>query len=524
MCWRTYDFFYIIPNSNFLKMVIHTRLVIGGTDYSDSLNINIERSIGEYNATSNFNITFKNISGKYDNTFNLNDEVVVYADKDSSPATTKIFTGIIENINYTGSNINEKITLVGRDYGAVLQDMTIQPVIYANRDVGEIAKVIISNNSENIVTTNNVDTATGTTIDKIGFNHKNIFDALKELATLADFYFYVDADKDVNFIAKDSISSGLTFDNTNVTYANFTKDDSEIFNKVWVYGGRILTGASETGGIGAGSVINLTDKPHNSRVFVDSVLQQPGGVIGMDNPEYKEDLKYVVDFNQKDIVFVSGLAAGDNIPASGASNIQVDYERNTPILSFREDATSITTYGPKTKIISDDIIKDYSAATDRAKSYLAENKDPKIQGKIKVHNVINVIPGNTAIVNIPFQNINSQTYMILNVKYSFNSANNLSNQVLELTLNKKIADFTDIMKEQILRMRNVEAGPLEGNFSRLESTTGSVDVQSHYEVWGMNIGSNFVFHSAKHGLIQDSNSRIGYSDAGSVLNYSGGDF
>ena len=505
-------------------MVIYTKLTIGGVEYSDSKDISIDRSIGQFNATSNFTIKFNNYSGKYDDTFSLNDEVIIYADLDSSPATTKIFTGVIEKLDYQGNNNNETLKLLGRDYGAVLQDMTIQPVVYENRDVGEIAKVVVSNNAEGVVTTVNMDTTTGTTVDKIGFNHKNIFDALKELADLAGYYFYVDADKDVHFLVKDSISSGLTFDNTNVTNASFTTDDSEIFNKVWVYGGRILTGNRDVGGIGAGSVFTLTDKPHNSRVFVDDVLQQPGGVFGMDNPEFETDLKYVVDFNSKNIVFVSGLSAGDNIPASGAANISVDYERNTPILSFKEDSTSIAAYGPKTKVISDDIIKDYSAATDRATAYLSENKDPKIQGKIKVHNVLDVTPGNTAIVNIPFHNISNQTYMILNANYSFNSTNNQANKVLQLTLNKKVADFTDTMKDQILRLRNVEAGPLEGTLTRLETSTDTVDAQVHYDVWGQNIGSNFVFHSAKHGLIQNSDSRIGYSDAGSVLFTSGGDF
>jgi len=505
-------------------MVIYTKLMIGGTEYSDSLNINIERSIGDYNATSNFTIDLKNIAGKYDDTFNLNDEVLVYADKDSSPATTKIFVGIVEDISYTGNNVDEKLVLKGRDYGAVLQDMTVQPIIFKNRDAGEIAKVIVETNSLGIVSTDGIDTASGTVITKIGFNHKNIFDALKELAELADFYFYVDADKDVHFEIKEGISSGLTFNNTNVTHANFNTNDSQIFNKIWVYGDRILTGATDVGGIGAGSEFKLTDKPHNSRVFVDSTLQETGGVIGMDDPLNTSGLKYVVDFNEKNIVFVSGLAAGDNIPASGTSNVQVDYERSSPILKFTQDGDSIEAYGPKTKVISDTSIKDYSAANDKAVSYLADHKNPIIQGKIRVHNVIDVTPGNTCVVDIPFHSINNQTYSILNVDYKFNSTNNLSNQVLDLTLNKKITDFTDTMKDQILRMRNVEAGPLEGTFTRLETYIGSVDVQSHYEVWGMNIGSNFVFHSAKHGLIQDYNSRIGYSDAGSILNYSGGDF
>jgi len=524
MCWRYIGSCNDITNSNNVVMVVYTKLTINGVDYGDSKNISVDRSVGQFNATSNFTVEFHNIAGKYDNTFSLNDEVVVYADLDSVPSTTKLFTGVIENIGYKGSSIKEKLILTGRDYGAVLQDMTVQPIVFKDRDAGEIAKIIVETNALGIVTTNNVVTLTGTTIDKIGFNHRNIFDALKELAELSEYYFYIDEDKDVHFEAKAGTSSGKTFDNTNITDANFTTDDSQIFNKVWVYGDRILTGATETGGIGAGSVFTLTDKPHNSRVFVDSTLQETGGIIDMNDPETTSGLKYVLDFNQKKIVFVSGLAAGDNIPASGAANVQVDYERSTPLLKFVQDGDSIDDYGPKTKIISDASIKDYSAASDKAATYLAEHKDPIVEGKIKVHNVINVTPGNTAIVNIPFHNIINQTYDVLNANYKFSPENNQSNKVMSLTLNKKISDFTDTMKDQMLRMRNVEAGPLEGNLTRLEASTGSIDVQHHWETWGGNIGSNFVFQSAKHGLIQDSNSRIGYSDAGSILFTSGGDF
>jgi len=505
-------------------MVVYTKLTIQGVDYGKSENISIDRSIGQFNATSNFTIEFNNNSGRFDDTFSLNDEVVVYADLDTTPATTKVFTGVIENIGYKGNNNKEKLVLTGRDYGAILQDMTVQPIVFKDRDAGEIAKIIIETNALGIVTTNNVVTLTGTSIEKIGFNHKNIFDALKQLAELAEYYFYMDADKDVHFEAKAGVPSGLTFDNTNVTQADFTTDDSQIFNKVWVYGDRILTGATDVGGIGAGSVFDLTDKPHNSRVFADSVLQETGGIIGMTDPNTTSGLKYVVDFNEKKIVFVSGLAAGDQIPASGTSNVTVNYERSTPLLKFVQDGDSIDSYGPKTKIISDASIKDYSNASDTAATYLAEHKDPIIQGKLRLHGVLDVTPGNTAVVNIPFHNISNQTYDILNASYNFNSTNNFSDQVVQLTLNKKIADFTDTMKDQMLRMRNVEVGPLEGNLTRLEASTGSIDVQNHWEAWEQNIGSNFVFHSAKHGLIQDSNSRIGYSFAGSQLHASGGDF
>ncbi len=505
-------------------MTIYTKLTIAGVAFSDSNRIDIERSIGDFNGTSTFIIEFDNDGGKYDDTFDLHDEVIVYADIDSTPATSKIFSGVIEDVSYSGNENKEKITLAGRDYGAVLQNMTVQPVVYRERDAGEIAKVITKNNAEGIVTTTNMDVTTGVIIESIGFNHKNIFDSLKQLAELSGYYFYVDEDKDVHFVVKEGVSSGLTFDNTNITQASFKTDDKEIFNRIWVYGSRILTGATDVGGIGAGSVFTLTDKPHSIRVLVSDVLQEKGGIIHMDNPETETGIKWVVDFDEKEIVFVSGTAAGDNIPASGATNVTVNYERSTPILKFKQDATSVTTYGPRTKIMSDPNIKNFLQASEQASKFLEENKTPKIMGDIEVYGVVSVTPGNTCVINIPFHNINSQTYTILNVSYMFNKRNNLSDSVLRMTLNRKISDFTDTMKDTMLRVKDFETGPLEGTLVRLETSIGSMVPELHWEVWSQPIGSAFIFGNTDNNRFESSQSLLGEFRAGSTLNISGGDF
>jgi len=506
----------------------YVKITVEGTAYSTYYQLTVEKSIGEYNATSNFKATFDNFVGNLSDSFSLNDEVVIYADIGTNPPTTKLFTGIIEKIHFTGSAGNEQVTISGRDYGAVLQDMTVQPVIFKDKDAGIIARTIVQNNAEEIVTTENIDITTGTTIDKIGFNHKNLFDSLKELAELADYYFYIDNDKIVNFLAKESVPSYRTFDNKSVYNGNFKTDDKEVFNKVWVYGDRILTGNLETfAADGTGSIFTLEDKPHNTRVTSHSVLIQPGGILDMTNPA-TQDSKFLVDFNEKQVVFVSGTAAGENIPASGATGIiSIEYDRSTPLLKFRQDTDSIDDYGPKTKIIKDDNLKSYDEVDDRATTFLADNKDPKIQGTISLKGVINIDPGNTCIVNLPWHNIDHQTYTILSASYSFNKNNNLSNKIMTLTLNKKIADFTDTLKEQMLKTRNLEVGPLEGNFTNLKTATRYVDVDRHYEVWAGSVGNNFIFHSPKHGLIESPDSRLGVGNLqqgvlGSTLIASGG--
>ncbi len=503
---------------------VYTKIEVEGTAYEDAINTNVDRTIGEFSATSNFTAEFNNFNGQYSDTFSLNDEVTIYAERGTNPPTTKIFTGIIEDINFKGEPGKEKITLVGRDYGAILQDMTVQPIIYKNTDAGEIARQVMLNNTEGLLTANNMNTLTGTTIERIGFNQINVFSALQELAELSDYYFYVDTDKDVHFEAKSSTSSGKTFDNTNVSSAIFKEDDREIYNKVWVYGARVLTGANDVGGIGAGSIFQLNSKPHNTRVSVGGTLQQPGGIYEMTNPATESGLKYLVDFNEKDIIFVSGTAAGDNIPASGTSNVSVDYERFTPLLKYVDDDTSVTNYGPKTKIIKDDGLKSFVEVNKRATTFLADNKDSKIQGDLDIRGVVDITPGNTCVVDLPWHGINSQTYTILSASYSFNKYNNRADNVLHITVNKKLSDFTDVMKDQMIKLKRFEVGPHEGEYTNLKTTLKYATVDSHYELWQRNINNNFVFHSNKHGRLNDPNSRIGVGVLGSTFITSGGGF
>lgn len=510
--------------------MINTKITIDGTEYTDIKTTKVSRTLNDNNSTSNFTIDFDNPSGRHASEFSLNDEVIIYADKDTDPATTKIFTGIIEDIKFNEVENKGKLTLSGRDYGAVLQDMTVQPIIFQDRDVGEIAKVIVQQNAQSLVTTTNIDTATGTVVTSIPFNHTTISKALNQLAELADFVWYVDENKDVHFEAKDSVSSGITLNNANdnTLIGNFKKSDKEIFNRVWVYGNRILTGTTEVGGIGAGSVISLENKPHNTRVTVGGVLSEPGGILGMNDPAI-EDQKWLIDFNEAQVVFTSGTTAGENIPASGTSNVSIDYDRSVPLLSFKSDATSITNYGPKERIITDDNLKSFDEVEDKATEFLAENKDERIQGDLQLKGIIDLTPGNTIVIDFPNEDIDEQTYKIISVDYNFNTRNNLNESAVSITVNKKIKDFVDMMASSMDRIKTIETGPLEGKLTRLELAQNDVELQRHYEVWTGSIGSNFIFHNPTNGLFESPSSHLGVGDlaqgiAGSTLFQSGGDF
>ena len=408
--------------------------------------------------------------------------------------------------------------LSGRDYGAILQDILVSPRIYKNQDAGEIVKSLIIQNAESKgITTNNVNSA-GSTIDRITFNNISLFDAIKDLAETVGFYFYIDVDKDLHFEQRETTASGITFDNTNVTLADFRESDSDIFNYIKVYGDRQLTASREIFGVQAGSVYTLDDKPSNVGVIGSAspnVQIQPGGILNVGDPE-NEDVKFLVDYQASQVILADGATAGYNTGWTG-SIVIIDYQRSSPLISIRQDTTSQSTYGEKHKTIIDRNIKDINEANTRANTFLSENKDSKIMGSLDVEGVVDVTPGNTAVVNIPFHNIVNQTYAILNASYTFNKRSNLSDQVLTVNVNKRIRNFIDYMKEHELRLRRIEGAEVDTSITSLETATGSVFVETSYNAISRSIGSAFYFHIPGHNIFNDTSSLLGDMRAGSTV-------
>ena len=387
-------------------MTVNSKLTIQGTEYTDQLKMTVTSSIGENNASSSFSIEFPNDDGQHKSNFIIGNEVIIYADLDTSPPTTKIITGIVEDINFRGKGQFERMILSGRDFTARLMDSTVAPVVYNNSEVSVIVKDIIANSVVDI-TTNNVE-VTETTLTHIAFNHVSVYDALKQLADLSGFTFWVDVNKDLNFKEKGETSSGVTLDNTNVVSSTFRNSDKELANQVWVYGDRILTGVQNLFvGDGAGSVFGLDYRPHNTEVIVNGSVTRKGGIFELTFGAPTSGIEYLVDFDQRRIIFTSGTLPGDNIPPG---SITVNYDRSTPVIKFGEDRPSVDKYGPKVKIISDKNIKDPRLATDTVLSELDLNSEPVIQGNLNLHGVLALTAGNTIVVNLVNQDLSNVTY------------------------------------------------------------------------------------------------------------------
>ena len=336
-------------------MTTYQKIEIAGSTV-DVDNVNVIKTLGDISSSSSFTATIDNYTGRNTGSYSIGDEIKIYSDKDINPATTQIFLGILEDIDLKGKEEREQMTLRGRDYSARLMDRTVEPEAYNNLPAGSIVKDIIAKYTDDITTTNVVD---GLDVDRIVFNHTPVFDAIRQLAEFTDFMFYIDNSKDLHFKEKSATKSGYTFGSggTPLVKASFKEKRDGIYNEVWVYGDRYLDGYKETfTGDGTGSVFTLLYSPHNTSITVDSATVQPGGIYQMSYSAGSQ-FNYLVNYNDKKIIFTSGTDAGDNIPGNGSS-IVVDYMRDLPIVKYGDNDASIDAYGKRIKVIQDKSIKD----------------------------------------------------------------------------------------------------------------------------------------------------------------------
>jgi len=481
-------------------MVIYTKVLIDGTEFSNNNTIDVTNNISDFNSASSFTLTADNIEGINKNVFTTGDSIVIYADKDITPPTTKIFSGKIEDLQYSGKETRETITVSGRDLTFRLQDSTIEPSVYNDMEISLIAIDIITNYVHNITTTSV--TSTGVTLSHIEFRHISAFDALKQLADICGFMFWVDVDGDLHFVRKQSASSGLTLNNTNIISSTITENSHELVNEIWVYGSRQLSAYENIFTANGGSVFSLDYSPHNTSLFIaGSTVSKLGGIYQLmsDNPS---GVEYLVDYTGKRIITPSGSMCGNNIPTSGDA-VVVKYDRSTPIAKYGIDRNSINAYEWHPKVIVDKNINDPRMASDMVKNEL-QNAFPIKSGTVNISGIMQLVSGQTIIVDLPNENIVNLTFDVISTKFNFNPTTLYNEQVMTITVNKKVKDILDTVKQMILDIKKIRADETQTSdlITRLEVSTGSFGVQAQNYKVGLNtIGNGFILGHAVNGIL-----------------------
>lgn len=407
-----------------------------------------------------------------------------------------LINGIVEDIRFIGDGVRETVELNGRDYTARLQDVTVNPSVYTNTEVGSIVRDIISNYTNNI-TYSGVQTTT-TTLKRIAFNQIPVYDALNELALLSNSIFYINEEKDLKFEPAGSKLTGITLGSGNIL--NMTVDTTRegMNNRVWVYGDRQLSGFTEILNVGSpnvggdlGSVFTLINKPHNTLINILGSPRQ-GGIFEL-NTTPVSGAVYFVSFQDSQLIFPSGTTFGYFLPPSGGSIIAT-YDREIPIAKAGENTTSIQIYGPREKIIVDKSIKDPNTATAILNKEL-ENSSPLNNIEINLKGWYDFSPGQLINVSLGNFNLSESGVPIIEASYNFNPVSINQENVLNIKLDKRILDITDRIKNMKDRIEALESDSRTDIpvLPRLLTSTGSMlMVGSYWEIRNRFLGSEFI--------------------------------
>ena len=491
-------------------MTLYSTITIAGVSYNNATSflqsIRVNTSLGQENfASASFEARFDNTAGTYDDTFSINQDVRITLDT-TSPSTTRIFRGTVESIEPESMPNREYIILRGRDYSSRLMDVTALET-YNNTEVSAIITDLMDkyiNTPTSQVTVTNVQTTT-TILTSKTFRRKPIFECIKELAHIVDYDFFVDDTNDLHFQPRSSVSTGVTLNNGNVKNAKFITNDQDLFNRIWVYGGRYLSGFREDFIANGGSSFTLLSKPHNTQILVAGSIQK-GGIFQMTTAE-QSGTDYLVDYENRLIIFTSGTTWGANIPASGGSVI-INYDRTLPIVKRADDSSSQTLYGTREKIIINNEITEPSAATQIARAELARYKEPRQMGTVRVNSssIARLTVGNTIIINLPNEGIVSEEFQIIGVEYDITTRNLLADEVVLVRVSQKVIDMIDILKNQILALRQLQAQEIDTTdvYTQLlqYERSGLAFVKSWY-VYSRTINNSFILGQSKLGSYFD---------------------
>ena len=441
----------------------------------------------------------------YNRPLNSNEITTLFNNR-SGTLDLMVFRGILDNMEFVGQELDQKVNLRGRDYMARLLDNKIEPTVYTNTEVGSIVKDIIKNNLTDIGS--NYVQSTTTNLKRIAFNQTPIFDAIKQLSDFSNYSFYTDAQKELHFefIGSDPVNKVLGSDS--IIRLSYNKTREGMANKIWVYGDRYLAAAptenlsvgSPSVGGNLGSVFTLTFFPHNTQISILGTIRK-GGIYQLENTPSSGNV-YLVNFEDKQLIFPSGTTFGYYLPSSGGSII-ADYDRSLPIVKYAEDRPSISSFGAKTLVITDKSIKDPNTAVDILNEKLLLTQ-PINNIEVEMKGWHNINPGQNINVEMGDFNLSTSGLPIIEVNYNLTPETALNEKIISLKLENRQIDLTDKIRDLKKKIDALEAQDKSSAdfFTRLEYATGSMlIVGSYWELRTRFMGSSFVLNDVSIGSL-----------------------
>lgn len=299
---------------------------------------------------------------------NIGDELTITDGSDT------LFAGVIVRIKQHIRGIKIEYEITCKDFTHYLDKMLVNER-YENTTVEAIIEDIIDNYTTGF-TYNNV--SNSQEVDTIAFNRIPASEAIERLAEITGYSWYVDYDKDIHFVAKNTEEApfNLTTSGDNHVWDSLrvTEDLSQLRNRIYVIGGEVegneRTETYEADGdqLQFPLANKFAQKP---TVTVDSSSQ----TVGIDFLDDEASFDCFWSFQEKYIRFKTGTKPADT------SIVEVTGVPLFPLVVNVGDPVSINEFGTYEFKIKDRTIKSQDQAINRARVELAAYAQALEEGK-----------------------------------------------------------------------------------------------------------------------------------------------
>lgn len=280
----------------------------------------------------------------------------------------KIFGGtVIERTEVIRGGLLLGYEIKCKDHSHTL-DRILVTKNYEGQLASDIILDIVSEFTDGTFTTANV-TLDTPEIGSIRFNYEQVTRCLSQLAQqLGGWDWYVDANKDIHFFAKDTVSAAFNLDDTtgNFEFASLEVNESvvQLKNDIIIRGGEykktFLEAAAVDLYIGDGSrtTFQLAYRYENINIKKNAVVQS----VGVDQITDPLTVDVLYNFQEKFIKFPAAVTNGHVVKVYGDALI--------PIIAQVRDQDSIAAYGQFQALVVDKSIGSIDEAQTRGKAEL----------------------------------------------------------------------------------------------------------------------------------------------------------
>lgn len=324
---------------------------------------------------------------------------------------TKIFSGKIVDITKRVDGKNILIFEIKCNDWTYVADQKLYVASHTNKTAKFIVDAIVTSLSTlGITGTNVAASASSFTIEFMQFDYTRVSDALRDIADMIGYDWYIDYDKDLHFFPKGNASGPFNLDDTGGKYIYrslvLRDSDKQIKNTIYIVGADYV-GVSTTDKIGTGDGnqkrFPLPYKYDVKPTLTVAAVSKTLGIDFIDNPASFDALW---NFQEKVINFTTA-------PASGA--IEVTGVPLIPLLLKLTAPGSVAAKGIYEFKIVDKTLKTQDAVRKRARAELDAYADSITEAEFDTIES-GLIAGHRIAVSSTARGITSTNYVVQQIR------------------------------------------------------------------------------------------------------------